>query len=286
MNSLRFISFLLIMGVVVLGCSGTAKDKGDVLATFNGGTVSQEEFTEAVQNLPERVKNVVVRQKKDFLESFVIEKLLFQEAERRGIQHREDIVELLEKARQKILVAKLVEEEVEKKAAVTPDEVSEYYAKNKEEFMNPFRLKASHILVRSREEADDVIMRLGKGEDFADLAKEASLDPTGPKGGDLGYFQKGQLIPEIEEAAFALDNGQVSDVIQTSFGFHVLKITDLVQPLLKEFNSVEKEIEEKLALELKSKYFTDLTEGLKSKADISINEELLSRFELEPNASS
>ena len=271
--------------LVCVACVPSAK-KGKTLATFEGGSVTEGEFREAMDNLPVRVRSVALRQRSEFMESYITEKLLFQEAEKKGVQHLTDVQDLLKQARRKILVAKLIEQEVESKVNTTPEEVKTYYDNHKEEFMNPYRVRAFHILLRSREDAEAVKARLAGGEDFQEVAKQVSLDPTATKGGDLGYFQKGQLIPEIEEAAFALSPGDISDIIQTSFGFHILKVTELAQPQPKDFVSVENDINDKLVVEQKSRHFAELTDRLKRKAKISIDEKALAEVGLSEGSGS
>lgn len=272
-----YICAFILVSLGVTGC-GRTEAKGDVLVRYDGGSVTKSDFQDALMSLPERVREVALLQKQDFLESLVSEKLLLQEAESRGIQHLADVQQVLRQARDRILVAKLIEEEVEVKSEVESNEIKSYYENNKQEFVSPFRLRASHILLRSRKEADEILKKIKKGESFEELAKKHSLDPTAVKGGDIGYFRKGQLIPEIEEAAFALKKDEISDIIQSTFGFHVIKVTGEAKPQVKEFKLVEKEIEEKLTIEKKSGHFEDLVERLKKKADISFNEEAVDEF--------
>lgn len=87
-------------------------------------------------------------------------------------------------------------------------------------------IRARHILLETRENADDVIERINRGEDFEELAKTESKGPSGPQGGDLGYFVKGQMVGPFEEAAFALQPGDVSEPVETQFGWHVIKLED------------------------------------------------------------
>jgi len=272
-----YICAFILVSLGVTGC-GRTEAKGDVLVRYDGGSLTKSDFQDALMSLPERVREVALLQKQDFLESLVSEKLLLQEAESRGIQHLADVQQVLRQARDRILVAKLIEEEVEVKSEVESNEIKSYYENNKQEFVSPFRLRASHILLRSREEADEILKRIKKGESFEELAKKHSLDPTAVKGGDIGYFRKGQLIPEIEEAAFALKKDEISDIIQSTFGFHVIKVTGEAKPQVKEFKLVEKEIEEKLTIEKKSGHFEELVERLKEKADLSFNEEAVDEF--------
>jgi foldase protein PrsA len=99
-----------------------------------------------------------------------------------------------------------------------------YFDENIDKFS---AVSASHILVNSLEEAQDILFKLKDGDDFAELAMELSQDPqSAVNGGELGYFYKGQMVPEFEEAAFSIEPGNLSGIIQTDFGFHILKVND------------------------------------------------------------
>lgn len=276
-------SLLILLTVAIAaitGC-GTSGKSGNSLASFSGGTVNEAEFRKSVENLPKRIRGIAVRQRKEYMESVITEKLLLAEAEKRGIQHLEDVESLLRQARQKVLVAKLIDVEIASKVKISEDDAKGYYLAHREEFMSPARVRASHILLRSREEADSVLSKITAGSDFGEMAKQFSLDPTASKGGDLGFFEKGQLILEIEETAFAMKKGQLSDVIQTQFGYHLLKVTDTEDPQVREFDSVKREIIEKLTVSEKTKHFAELTDRLKSKAKIKINDKALDGLKFE-----
>ncbi len=266
---------LTVLTTLVTGCGAQPKS-GKSLASFSGGTVTESEYRKAMENLPKRIRGIALRQRKEFMESFITEKLLLTEAEKRGIQHLDDVENLLRQARQKILVAKLIAVEVESKVKISDGDAKAYYEAHHDEFMSPMRVRASHILLRSREEAESVLTKIKAGSDFGEMAKQFSLDPTASKGGDLGFFEKGQLILEIEEAAFAMKKDQLSGVIQTNFGFHLLKVTDVSEPQLREYESVKREIIEKLTVNEKTKHFAELTERLKATGKIKIDEKALS----------
>jgi peptidyl-prolyl cis-trans isomerase C len=100
------------------------------------------------------------------------------------------------------------------------------YIKKEDKMNKEFtQVRASHILVKTKEEAEKLREEIVAGKDFAEVAKEVSLCPSGKQGGDLGYFGKGQMVPEFEKAAFNLPIGQVSEPIQTQFGWHLLVVT-------------------------------------------------------------
>ena len=87
-------------------------------------------------------------------------------------------------------------------------------------------VKASHILVKTKEEAENLLKEIESGKDFADLAAQFSLCPSGANGGDLGYFTKGQMVKPFEDAAFSLDIGETSAPIETQFGWHLIYLAD------------------------------------------------------------
>lgn len=88
------------------------------------------------------------------------------------------------------------------------------------------QVKASHILVKKRSEAEKILEELKKGASFAELAKNHSECPSKKRGGDLGWFGRGKMVPEFEKAAFSLKKGELSDIVKTQFGYHIIKVTD------------------------------------------------------------
>lgn len=140
--------------------------------------------------------------------------------------------------REELLVARLVEAEVTPQVDVKEADIKDFYDKNPERFQQPEQVRASHILIRlpeggsaeqkkaARAKAEDVLAQVKAGGDFAALARQHSQDGSAPQGGDLNFFQRGQMVPAFEEAAFALQPGQVSGVVESPFGFHIIKVTE------------------------------------------------------------
>ncbi|HET6947478.1 MAG TPA: peptidylprolyl isomerase [bacterium] len=110
------------------------------------------------------------------------------------------------------------------KATVSEDEIRKFYQDNRKEYDRPEQVRVRHILVETEAEARFVLARLARGEKFEDLAKQLSRDPgSKEQGGDLGFVARGQLVPEFEQAAFALQPGQVSKIVKTQYGYHVIR---------------------------------------------------------------
>ena len=120
-----------------------------------------------------------------------------------------------------------IEKLMEPTISITDEEIAAYFAENKDDFDVSEQVKASHILVATLEEANEVIGKLNSGESFEDLAKEYSIDASNSSnGGDLGFFGKGAMVEPFENAAFSMDINEISEPVETSFGFHIIKVMD------------------------------------------------------------
>lgn len=265
---------LIVIAVLFAGC-GKLKDNTPVLAKSGGFTVTENEFVAKVKGLPRELQSVIMKRRKDFVEQILDEKFLAREAEKRGIAEQTEVKELIEQARKKIIIAKLVETEIDKKIDLSNDEAEKFYEAHKEEFMTPMLLRASHILVNGEQEANAIKAQLNAGADFEELARTKSLDSTAIRGGDLGFFQKGQLIPEFEEVAFGMKKGEISPVFKTQFGYHIIKLTDRAEPSQRDLRSVKGSLEKQIVNDKRSKAYREFVTKLKGNAKIEINDQAI-----------
>lgn len=266
------VSVLLMASLFVSSGCGNAKSKS--LATINGKVITVGDFEKRISKMPAYYKALAGNRKKDFLDDMINEQLIYKEAVKRGINRDPEVKELLDEAKRKILIAKLMEVEA-KKSAVNEDKIKEFYEMHKADFVTPLKLRASHIMVDTEAEANEILQKLKDGGDFAQLAKEYSKDPSKDRGGDIGYFIKGQLMPEIEEACFKLQVGQTSDIIKTKFGYHIIRLTDRIEPRTVELSEVKDAIEKELKDRAQQRALDDLVKDLRSKAHVKVNEKLL-----------
>ena len=135
-------------------------------------------------------------------------------------------------------IQKLLDKDLASKIVVTPEEVKAFYDGNPDVFKTPEMVRASHILVKVDKAASDeekakalekikaIQKRIKSGEDFAKVAKEVSDSPSKDDGGDLDFFQKGQMVPPFEKAAFSMKPGETSDIVETEVGYHIIRLTD------------------------------------------------------------
>lgn len=262
--------FLFLVGS---GCN--LKPSGRVLARVNGEIITQQEFQAKIDALPPYYRALAKEQKEKFLDELINEKLFLKVAQKRGVDRNPEVKELLEQARKKIIVTKFIEDQINKLAKVGDNDIEDYYNMHKKEFVTPTRYRASHILVSTEQEAKTVLGRLDKGEEFAAVAKEASIDPSKANGGDLGYFTEGQMIPDFESACFKLEAGQTSGPIKTQFGYHIIKLTDKKPSETKTLNEVSEQIRRRIMDVKKMEKLQDLIKQLRARAKININQELL-----------
>jgi peptidyl-prolyl cis-trans isomerase C len=268
--------FLWIAPIVCLLVTGCQDKKSPVLAKVGSVTITQSDLERKIGNLPKQLHAVATERKKDLVDDMVSEELLLQEAKRRGLDKLDDVKRLTEEADKKILVAKLIEQEIDKNSkAADPLEPLNYYDAHKEEFRAPLLLRASHILVKTEAEAKSLKSQLDLGADFEEMARAHSLDSTAKRGGDLGFFQQGQLLPEFEQAVLKMKKGQIAGPVETRYGFHIIKLTDRVEPAIRDFDSVRKILEERLTLARRKKALKDFLDKLKTKTSVTLNEKAL-----------
>jgi len=178
-------------------------------------------------------------------------KLLKLEALKRGYDNLPDIIAAVRNFKREAVYEKLYKEIIEG-VHLTKDETEAYYESHKDEFREPDRVKIRHILVSTKKEAEDILEKLKKGEDFKVLAREKSIDFSASKGGDLGYIVRGTVIPEFEKAAFSLKPGEISGPVKTRFGWHILKAEDFKKGKVQPFKEVYEKVRE-LLLKIKRK---------------------------------
>ena len=198
-------------------------------------------------------------------------------------QRKMTLEQLRVDTRASLQITALLQAELDAKTAVTPEQVNDFYVKNPAAFQQGERVKASHILVRVQANADPaerekarakaagLLADVKAGKDFAALAKQYSDDPgSGAQGGDLGYFQRGQMVPPFEQAAFALAVGQTSDLVTSDFGFHIIRVTDKQPGRTQTLDEVRAEIEQYLLGQNREQQTRLFVEGLKAKGKVEI----------------
>ncbi|NQT06508.1 MAG: peptidylprolyl isomerase [Candidatus Omnitrophica bacterium] len=281
MKKHTWLAVVLIIAITIIGCGkkeATDKDVKDtsaVLAKVNNEVITLSEFYYKIDNLPEDVRSVAENNKVEYLENLIVESLLYKAAAKKKLNHDEEVRKLLKEAEKKIMIAKYAKEEIEDKIDIGELQMQAYYEEHKKDFVSPELFKASHILVKTLSEAVDILDRLNAGAIFGELAKNHSLDVTNKRGGDLGYFTVGQMVPEFEDACTKLRVGEISGPVKTQFGYHIIMLTEKKAPEPIEYETVKDRIKLVITSQERRRLFDELLTNLRSGADITINSELL-----------
>jgi foldase protein PrsA len=275
------LAFVLVGITVILT---VAFSKQEAAATINGEVISKEELDAKLTSL----------YGDETLESLITNKLIELEAEKKelevtGNEIDEELTNLqesyggeeefaaaleqndvsMEQVRQDIEYYLLAEKLIKPSISVTDEDIKTYFDENSESFDQQEQVEASHILVEDEATAKKVKEELTGGKDFAELAKEYSTDTSNAaSGGDLGFFAKGEMTEEFENAAFSLEVNAISDPVKTEFGYHIIKVTDKKAAKAAVLEDHKEEIKEQLFDEKIQAEYTNWLEEKKSDYNI------------------
>lgn len=268
--------------------------QSDVDFIINTFVLPQLQAQYQVQEIPAEQRALV---EQNIINQLITQNLLLQIAAKSNITADEEVVnQQFEAVKQQrpdlatdrlkgliqadFVIQKLLQQEVVSKVTVTDEETQEFYDGRKDQFNEPEQVQASHILVMvkseatqeekdaAREKIEAILAQVKAGEDFAELAKEHSDCPSKEKGGDLGFFAQGQMVKPFEDAAFALSDGEISDVVETQYGYHLIKVTGRKSQRQIPFDEVKDQIEQSL---LKQKTDTEVNNWITElRADATI----------------
>jgi peptidyl-prolyl cis-trans isomerase C len=244
----------------------------DQLITY---TVLKQEAAARKQTVPEADVDAQVAQ---------MQKQFKDEAEfAKALAARNATVEQLKAdARVDMSINKMMEAELASTTAATDADAQDFYTKNPDKFKQPETVRASHILVKiekedgeaakkeKRAKIDAVLKRAKAGEDFAALARENSADGSAAQGGDLGFFPRGQMVPPFDQTAFALKPGEISDVVTTEFGYHIIKLTEKKEGSLVPLEQVKPKVIEYLTTQKKQERVDAFINEAKKRAKIEV----------------
>ncbi len=287
-SEVRMQGRLLMVGFLVGGLVGAANgfsaageapgspdpDTNRVVARVNQVEITYGEFKERLESLKQQRGLIRPEQFKDVVRGMVQEEILLQDAAAEGLEQDAAVQSKVEQARRQVLIEELLRRRVIARAQVTDDEARKMYEENKPLFSTE-TVRVSHIMVRTEAEADAILKDLQAGKDFAELAKAKSQDAgSAEKGGDLGELRRGQAAQEFEDEAFRLKDGELSPVIKTQYGYHVLKggpHATVVEP----FDEVKGQIRKSLLRQKQQETFTAFMAELEKSAKTEIFEDQL-----------
>ena len=254
------------------------------VVTVNGKAITSSEVEEVLMQGTQGRYNQLPPEKQQELSQRVVDGLISQElvyadAKKTGVLKSTEYKKELEKVLDRVkvqLASKVWEKNQFEKVKVADKEVKAYFNTHPEEFSEKSKVRASHILVTTEKEANEITKSLAslKGAalsaKFAEVAKAKSTGPSGPKGGDLGFFGQGQMVPAFNDAVFKMKKGDMTKTpIKTQFGYHVILVTDKQESKNLPYSEVKGFIEQKLKVEIFKEQMAAKMEELKKKAKIT-----------------
>jgi len=306
-NFKKAFSVVILLAVIVaLAIFGYIQISGvkdqTIVASVNNEKIASKEldrgydFLFLITGYPEEYKQIIT--KEAYLDQLINENLLLQEAKEQNFalsnkKVDERLKEMMDQNllteeqfedrlkeggfsldyfkeyyKRQLTISDFLNETLFSEIEIADSEIKEYYESNKESYSSQEgQIRARHILVETEKEANEILKEIRKGADFAELAEKRSIGPSSTVGGDLGFFGKGTMIKEFEQAAFGLRIGQVSDPVKTEYGWHIIKREPGVIP----YEEAKESIRELLSIEKQKQAFQDYMENLKEDSEIIIN---------------
>lgn len=265
--------------LLVLALGASTINAADLLATVNGTKVTTEDADRFVRAAnPQQSFETASDKDKAIIVERLVERVLFIEAAKKaGVENNPDYIKTLDRAKNELLINQWMKNQYDS-TVISASESKEYYEKNLKQFSKPEQVRARHILLKDDEAgAKEIISQLSAlsgdklKEKFIELAKSKSEGPTGPKGGDLGFFGKGQMVAPFDKVVFALTKGKVTtEPVKTQFGYHVIYLEDKKSASTTPYEDVKAQIVENLKQMQFREMLTKSAKEMKSKAEIVI----------------
>lgn len=245
-----------------------------VLATVGDVEITREQMVGILRNIPQEHQASVQGEegRARLLEEMIAGELLSLDALSQDMDKEDGFVQILEEARKGLLQRYAVNKLFET-IQVTDEEAKGYYEANTDQFKEAEKASASHILVDSEEKANVIKEEIAGGKSFEDAATEYSSCPSKERGGDLGAFGKGQMVPEFEEAAFAAELNEVVGPVGTQFGFHLIRVNEITPESTQPFEAVAEGIKGNLAAAKQQEVYLSKVDELKKVYPVTVNEE-------------
>lgn len=275
MKKAKIILSTILLATTMLGAK--------TLVTVNGSEITQNDVDSALMNATQGRFNEVPAEKQaqfrqQVLEQLIGKELAYDDAKKTGVLTSKEFKEEYDKVQERVkkeLAVQVWQKNIIDGITVADKDLKDYYSKNKEEFNEKESVHARHILMKTQEEAQAVIAELKSlsgdklKEKFIEIAQTKSTGPSGPKGGDLGFFTQGQMVPAFNDAVFAMKVGSVTETpVQTQFGYHVIYLEEKKAPALKNYDEVKEFIEQRLKMEKFKTVMNTKMDELQKKATI------------------
>jgi peptidyl-prolyl cis-trans isomerase C len=234
-----------------------AQSPETVVAELNGSAITFGEIAEFQKGIPNAAEMETSAILPRLIEFYIDQKLMIAAAKGRGLEKDPQVQEQLARLEGELVRQAYLRDEISDR--VNDDTIRAAYDKSMETYVQDREIRARHILVKTEDEAEALLRELSDGVNFEDLAREKSTGPSGPSGGDLGYFTMGTMVPEFSQAAFALEVGEITpSPVQTDFGWHIIKVEDKRLKARPTFDDMRAQIRNELSDKAVEEVLTEL----------------------------
>lgn len=275
--AIRFCCLMtLTIGTFLLlsGCTPPPSEER-VVAFVNGKPITQTEFDNEWNDLPEATKGRYEKEggKQVFLKELVDHELIMQEARKQGLDQSDAFRDRVRRYKEKLLKEELLKDRMKATAEPTKEELDRYYEQHASELLTPLKVRVAQMLLPNFPAAKDLETQVNRGGDFGKFAQRYSIDTkTKAKGGDLGPYRKGLVIPEVDEAIRSLKPGMVSAPIKTDAGYYLVMITALEPEIIQADLAKRERLRQELLYLKRKQHYDDAIAEIKAKAVVRLGD--------------
>ncbi|MBI4763918.1 MAG: peptidylprolyl isomerase [Deltaproteobacteria bacterium] len=291
---LRFLKILsvMILAIIFISPGVQAQDK-EILAKIGTKTITTADLNRVIGYYEPEQQKVIENNpqiKENILWQIVRSTVIAQVAKKKGFDKKPEIRNQQEMIINNFLATIYLQKEVVEKVTITENKARAYYQDHGDLFKTPEMIRVKHILIKTestapeeekkkaKAKAEETLKKLKDGGDFSKLATEVSEDPgTKDKGGDLDFFPKGTMIPAFEEVAFALKPGEISGLVETEYGYHVIKMEEKKDALLEPYEKIKDKVKDQALQEMRKEAVTEFVEKALKNAGAEIKPESITK---------
>jgi peptidyl-prolyl cis-trans isomerase C len=268
---LFFIGILAVLAPTLSSC--TTQQEEPVIALVNGRAITQAEFDVRWAELSESTRARYTKEggKRRFLDELITRELLMQEARRQGLDQNDAIRDKAQRYKEQLILDELLKDKLQSKVELTQAELDAYYEKHARELLHPLKVQVSQMLLPNLPAAKDLEAQINRGGDFAKFAQRYSIDDkTKAKGGDLGPYRNGLVIPEVDAVIPTLKPGMVSAPIKTDGGYYLVMVTPLDKEIIQADLATRERLRQELLADKRRKRFEEVIADIRTNANIRL----------------
>jgi peptidyl-prolyl cis-trans isomerase C len=256
-------------GLTASGCA--ERQEEPIVALVNGRAITQTEFDLRWGELSPATRSRYEKDggKRKFLEELITRELLMQEGRRQGLDHSDIIRDKTQRYKEQLILDELLKDRLQSKVELTQAELDAYYGKHSAELLDPLKANISVMLLPNVYAAKDLEMQINRGGNFTKFAQRYSIDDkTKSKGGDLGPYKKGLLLPELDAAIHTLKLGMVSGPIRTEHGYYLVMLSPLDEAIIQTDLATQERLRQELLADKRRKRFEEVIADIRTNAAV------------------